>query len=98
MDDEKLHKVHGKYFFCVLLVMRILNRKGIKTCDIKTTQTMPVTEIKAIDFNAGCFAKIKMPSPATVVMADKKIDDLKEDKFFLPVLYCCNKPSMMKML
>jgi archaeosine-15-forming tRNA-guanine transglycosylase len=43
---------------------------------------MPVTEINAIDLNAGCFAKIKMPSPEMVVMAERKIDDLKGRQIF----------------
>ena len=36
-------------------------------------------EIAAIDFNAGCLAKINTPKPATVVIADKNIEDLKEE-------------------
>jgi hypothetical protein len=63
-----------------------------------TTQRIPTIEMKAMDLNAGCFANIKTPSPAMVVIADNIIEDLKEDRFFFPVLYSCNNPSMMKRL
>ena len=63
-----------------------------------TTQIIPVIEIMAIDFKAGCCAKINTPNPAIVVMADKRMEDLKDDKFFFPVLYSCNNPSIIKRL
>ena len=56
--------------------MSRLKKKGIRTCAIITTQEIPMMDIRAIDLKAGCFAKIKTPSPAIVVMADIKIDDL----------------------
>ena len=59
---------------------------------------MPTIEIRAIERNAGCFANIKTPRPAIVVMADNRIDDLKEDRFFFPVLYSCNRPSIINKL
>ena len=59
---------------------------------------MPMMEMNAMDRKAGCFAKIKTPMPAMVVMADKMMEDLKEERFFLPVLYSCNNPSMIKRL
>ena len=90
--------VHGKRFLFTLFFINIENRNGIKICDMMTTQKMPMIDIKAIDFNAGCCAKIKTPKPAMVVMADKIIDDLKEERFFFPVLYSCNKPSIINKL
>ena len=63
-----------------------------------TTQMIPMIDITAMDFNAGCFANISTPSPAMVVMADKNIDDLKGERFFLPVLYSCSRPSMINKL
>ena len=73
-------------------------KKGIKICDMMTTQKIPMIEISAIDFNAGCFAKIKTPKPTMVVIADKMMEDLKDDRFFFPVLYSCSKPSMINRL
>ena len=98
MDNKKPDNVHGNLFLSVRFLIKSEKKKGIKICDINTTHTIPIIEIMAIDLNAGCFANIKTPSPAMVVMADKKIDDLKEERFFFPVLYSCNKPSMMNIL
>ena len=36
-------------------------------------------EIPAIERSAGCFAKMRTPSPAMVVMAERKILLLKDD-------------------
>ena len=51
------------------------NRKGINTCDMITTLRIPMMEMNAIDFNAGCCAKINTPNPAMVVMAERKMDE-----------------------
>ena len=63
-----------------------------------TTQRIPMIEINAMDRNAGCSAKIKTPSPAMVVTADKMMEDLKEERFFFPVLYSCSRPSIINRL
>ena len=94
----KPQAVQGKRFLLTRFFINIENKNGINICDMITTQKMPMIEMKAMDFNAGCFAKIKTPKPAMVVMADKIMDDLKEERFFLPVLYSCNKPSMINKL
>ena len=63
-----------------------------------TTHTIPIIEMAAMERSAGCLANIKTPNPAMVVMADKKMEDLNEERFFLPVLYSCNNPSIIKRL
>lgn len=35
-------------------------------------ENIPITETKAMDRNAGCCANIKIPSPMTVVIAERK--------------------------
>jgi len=85
IDFTKPHKVQGNCFFFVLFVIKILNKKGINTWEINTTHRIPVMEIKAIDFSAGCFAKIRTPKPAIVVIAERKMEDLNDERFFLPV-------------
>ena len=97
-DFIKLVNVQGNNFFSTLFLINKLKKKGIKICDMITTQIIPTIEMAAMDLNAGCFAKIKTPNPVIVVMADKRMDDLKEERFLLPVLYSCNKPSMIKRL
>ena len=97
-DLRKLVKVQGNSFRFILFFIKTLKKNGINICDMITTQTIPTIEITAMDLKAGCLAKIKTPNPAIVVMADKRIEDLKEEIFFLPVLYSCNKPSMIKRL
>ncbi len=52
----------------------------------------------AMDLKAGCSAKISTPKPITLVMADKRMEVLYEARFFLPYLYSCNNPSMIKIL
>src|SRR5579871_1014455 len=76
VDLARLKNVHGNLLFSTLFLIRILNRNGISICDMTTTQAIPTIEIIAIDFSAGCFAKIKTPRPAMVVMAERKMDDL----------------------
>src|SRR3954471_7333534 len=73
--------VQGAFPFVVLLVMSQLNRNGINTCEINTTQLIPMMETSAIDFKDGCFAKIIAPSPRIVVIAEKKIEERKEERF-----------------
>src|SRR3984957_530337 len=87
--------VHGNLFFSTRFLINMLNKNGIRICDIITTQQIPIIDINAIDFNAGCFAKINTPKPVSVVIADKKMDVLYDDKIFFPVLYSCNKPSII---
>ena len=77
-------KLAGFNFFLVRLVMSPENKKGSMVNDMIKTHTIPRMEMAAIDLNAGCFARIKTPKPAMVVMADKKIEVLKEDRFFRP--------------
>ena len=98
MDRKKPDMVHGKCFFSVLFLINKAKKNGISICDIITTQIIPMIEMPAMERNAGCLANINTPNPAIVVMADRKIDDLKEERFFLPVLYSCNRPSMMNKL
>src|SRR5258708_4211892 len=95
MVSKNPDKVQGNCCFCTLFLMRILNNQGINICAMITTQEMPMMEIRAMDLSAGCLAKINTPRPAMVVIADRKMDDLKEARFFLPVLYSCRRPSMM---
>src|SRR5580765_2183127 len=95
MVSKNPDTVQGNCFFCTLFLMRILNSQGINICAISTTQEMPMMEISAMDLRAGCLAKINTPRPAIVVMADRNIDDLKEARFFFPVLYSCRRPSMI---
>ena len=90
--------VQGNRFLLTLFFINIEKKKGISICDIITTQRIPMMEINAIDRKAGCFAKIKTPIPAMVVIADNMIEDLKDERFFFPVLYSCNNPSMIKRL
>jgi hypothetical protein len=45
--------------------------------DIIIADDIPIMETRAMDFKAGCCAKIKMPVPKMVVTPDNKIDVLK---------------------
>src|SRR5690606_3441370 len=98
MDLHKPQKVHGNSFFCILFRISTENKKGMHTCATSTTHSIPITEIMAIERSAGCRAKMSTPSPTVVVMAESRMDDLYDETFFLPVLYSCSKPSMMKIL
>ena len=97
-DLLKLKNVHGNNFRFTRFFINTEKKKGINICDMMTTQRIPMMEINAMDCKAGCFAKIKTPMPAMVVMADKMMEDLKEERFFLPVLYSCNNPSIINKL
>ena len=92
---KKPENVQGNWFFAVRFLTSILNKNGISICAMITTQQIPIMEIKAIDFNAGCFANTNTPKPVMVVIADKKMDVLYDDNIFLPVLYSCCKPSII---
>ena len=81
-----------------MFLIRMENKKGIRILAIMTTQSIPIIEMNAIDRNAGCRAKIKTPNPAMVVIADKKMEDLNEERFLRPVLYSCSRPSIIKRL
>ncbi len=68
--------VQGKRRFLIRFRIRKSKKKGINTCAISTTLKIPVIEINAKDRNAGCLANIKTPSPASVVIAERTMDDL----------------------
>ena len=69
-------KVIGSLRFLDFFNVKNLNKIGSMVYAIITTDTNPIIEITAIDFNAGCFAIIKIPTPIIVVKTDKKMDVL----------------------
>ena len=90
--------MYGNPPFSVCFVTSHRNNKGCMVYETSTTTLNPRTEIKAIDFNAGCSAKISTPIPTIAVKAEKKIAVLCAPNIFFPFLYSCNNPSIMKML
>ena len=76
MDLISPENVQGNLFFFTLFLIKKAKRKGINICDIITTQMIPMIDMAAMDLNAGCFANTSTPSPAMVVMAERKMDDL----------------------
>ena len=62
------------------------------------THNKPSIDNQAIDFSAGCLAKIKAPKPSIVVTVAKNMEDLCDDKTSFPDLNFCVNPSVMKML
>jgi len=51
-----------------------LKTNGCKIKVISIAENIPIMAIKAIDFKAGCFAKISTPVPKKVVATEKKIE------------------------
>jgi hypothetical protein len=98
IENTKFNNVTGNARFFPLYPVRKLNSKGNTVKEIRMVDDIPITETNAIDFKAGCFAKISTPVPTIVVIPESKIDVL-NDKI-LSLLNCnfCNNPFVIKML
>jgi hypothetical protein len=58
------------------LEIKNLKRRGCMVFATKTTENIPMIEIRPMDLSAGCFAKTKTPMPIIVVEADRNIEVL----------------------
>ena len=65
--------------------------------EMRRAERIPIIETNEIEYNAGCFAKIRTPTPKRVVITDSIIEVLWIGKAESPILYSCNKPFVIKM-
>ncbi|MBA7705007.1 hypothetical protein ES703_113831 [subsurface metagenome] len=57
---------------------RKLNNKGCRVNETTTTEIIPIIARLAMERKAGCFARIRTPSPVRVVSIEISIDDLND--------------------
>ena len=76
IDIMKSSRFTGRDLNFPLLLVRKENNKGKSVYEMITTVEIPRIETRAIDLSAGCCANINTPTPATVVIADKRMDSL----------------------
>ena len=81
IDHAKIElKSSWKVYAILLFFFRFnknkLNKAGSIVYEIIITESIPIMDKAAMDFNAGCWAKIKTPIPVMVVTPERKIDVL----------------------
>ena len=65
--------------------------------EMTKAESIPIIETNEIEYNAGCFAKIRTPTPKRVVITESIIDVLWVGKAEPPARYSCNNPFVIKM-
>ena len=73
---KKFLAVTGGKFLFIRLSISALYNMGCTINEIKTTATIPIIVMAAIDLSAGCFENKRTPKPMVVIIADRKIEDL----------------------
>jgi hypothetical protein len=76
IEKRKSSNVTGLFLGPFLYVTIHLNMAGRSVKVIKMTEKIPMIDMVAIDFNAGCLAKIRTPMPSSVVIPDMITDIL----------------------
>ena len=76
IDIKKSSRFTGRGLNLPLVLVRKENSNGKSVYEMITTVEIPRIETMAIDLSAGCCANINTPTPATVVIADNRMDSL----------------------
>lgn len=59
---------------------------------------IPIIVTIEMEYNAGCLAKTKTPTPKIVVITDNITDVLYKGNAITPVFCCCSSPFVIKIL